>query len=104
MSKIAVILLLVCLIYSVKSQFYERCRYDSDCGGFKRCVGGYCQTNSDECFKTIDCRYKGLYLKCKGRRCVKSDHKICLTDQDCKKNVLNRKCKEDNNCGLPFIG
>jgi hypothetical protein len=52
-----------------------------------------------ECAIDVDCYKRGIYLKCVRAKCVKSDHKICLTDGDCKKNFFHKKCR-NNHCQL----
>ncbi|CAG2112874.1 unnamed protein product [Medioppia subpectinata] len=50
-----------------------------------------------ECRIDVDCYPKGIYQKCSKSRCVPADNKICLTNDDCKKNRWNNKCR-DNHC------
>ena len=49
------------------------------------------------CNKNIDCISTGLYQKCKKGKCVKDDHKLCVNNNDCKKNNFNKYCR-DNKC------
>ncbi len=52
-----------------------------------------------ECAIDVDCYKRGIYFKCVKAKCEKSDHKICLTDNDCKKNFFHKKCR-NNHCHL----
>lgn len=51
------------------------------------------------CARTIDCLAHGIYFECKKNKCVKSDHKICRSDDDCRKNLLNKRCV-NNRCSI----
>jgi hypothetical protein len=45
-----------------------------------------------ECVKDVDCVKRGIYFKCQNAKCVESDHKICQSNDDCKKNLLHKVC------------
>lgn len=81
------------------------CRYDSDCGSKQvQCVNGLCvSTAKIECQRHRDClKNHGKYSECnKQNECIKSKHKICLSDKDCSGNMVNRKCKQDR-CSIPI--
>lgn len=66
------------------------CRWNSDCGSMGYCNHGKCYYS--QCHRTLDCLSFGLYFKCSNGRCLKSKHKICRTDNDCRKNLLHRHC------------
>lgn len=72
----------------------KRCRFDSDCGPSGRCVNRVCLL-SIECTRHRDCLKHGIYYECSNTKCVKSEHMICLTNEDCKKNWFNKKCIND---------
>ncbi|KAJ6224266.1 hypothetical protein RDWZM_002811 [Blomia tropicalis] len=70
------------------------CNYDSDCGPNGRCVNNLCLV-SVECNRNLDCLNHGLYFECDHGRCVTSKHKICRSDDDCKKNLIHKRCIHD---------
>ena len=71
------------------------CTYDAQCGLNSRCVSGTCLQTA-ECTRNLDCLSRGLYFECNSKnKCVQSEHKICRSNDDCKKNWLNRKCVND---------
>lgn len=55
------------------------------------CVNGQCMI-AVECVKDVDCVKRGIYFKCENAKCVESDHKICQSNDDCKKNLLHKVC------------
>ena len=70
------------------------CVYDSECGATGRCVNSLCLQVA-ECTRHLDCIGRGLYYECTNQHCVTSSHKICRSNDDCKKNVLHKKCVSD---------
>jgi len=91
--------LLVLLTFVAIAGLTTACVYDSECtinGVVNRCTNGQCVVTA-ECTKDVDCITRGIYFQCTNAKCVASDHKICLTNDDCKKNLLNTKCV-NNHC------
>jgi len=77
------------------------CVYDYECtinGVPNNCVNGQCLNKAD-CMRDIDCLSRGVYLKCSNGNCVKSDHKLCVSDDDCKENTLHTRCIA-NQCSI----
>ncbi|CAG2174158.1 unnamed protein product, partial [Oppiella nova] len=103
MPKTATLVLLVSLMGMA---FAIRCTFDAECtvsGVVHQCVNGQCQLAPGpvvECYQDVNCYAYGIYFKCENAKCVPSDHKICLSDADCKKNKLHKHCKE-NHCKFP---
>lgn len=86
-------LLVVAIAMVITSTFIScACVYNNECGHNGRCLGGVCV--NEECRANIDCIGRGLYFKCRNGKCEKSSHKICRSNDDCKKNLLNTKCVE----------
>lgn len=72
------------------------CRYDSDCGQMGRCdTNGRCVQTHIECQRNLDCLGRGLYFECTNLLCQPSKHKICRGDDECKNNLLHKKCIND---------
>ena len=92
------------------------CNIDADCGVNSKCSNHLChhqqqqqsqkpvvvlmvpgQPQQHQCQRHMDCFRFGLYFEChtKKHRCVKSDHKICASDEACKKNLIHRRCIRD---------
>jgi hypothetical protein len=108
MMKIIIIALFSCLVIIEAG---PECTFDKNCtvnGVVNIWVNGKCvlknedknkdkDDKSAECTKDVDYLKIGIYYKCKKSKCERSDHKICLTDDDCKKNFFHRKCK-NNHC------
>ncbi len=83
----------VVLIQSVTACFFDiECRIGDM---LDRCVNGSCDLSfgyGSECTHDLGCRSRGIYFRCKKRKCTSSDHMTCFTDDDCKKNTLNKTC------------
>ena len=91
MNKSMILIVLAALMLNV----VFACIYDSECGANGRCVNNQCLQTA-ECTRHLDCLKLGLYYECDSHnRCVKSTHKICRSNEDCKKNVLHKTCKAD---------
>ncbi|KAH9408892.1 hypothetical protein TYRP_011164 [Tyrophagus putrescentiae] len=70
------------------------CHFDSECGPTGRCVNALC-LQTVECTRNLDCLRRGLYFECSNGHCITSKHKICRSNDDCKKNILHRSCIND---------
>ena len=85
----------ICITMQTSVVSIASCRYDSDCGPSARCSeSGVCMVPA-ECQRHRDCLHKGLYFECENLHCIVSSHKICRSDDDCKKNWINKKCIND---------
>ncbi|XP_054154702.1 low-density lipoprotein receptor-related protein 1-like [Oppia nitens] len=92
-----------CLLLAPVVVYGIPCTVDAECtinGIVYRCQNGQCALTNwssssgpiRECYDDINCYTRGIYYKCRDNRCVPADHKLCLSDNDCKKNWLNRRC------------
>ena len=100
-----IIFLIVTSAFVVNVHSAIPCTFDSECmvyGYQYKCMYGQCQLGYQagpqvQCYQDVNCYTKGIYYKCKNNTCVSSNNKICLTDSDCKKNKVNRYCR-NNHC------
>lgn len=79
------------MILVIFGQVVSSCVYHFECNNNGLCLKGVCFHK--ECVQNIDCINRGFYTKCFRGRCVPSKQKLCRVGNDCKRNLLWRKCK-----------